>query len=75
MPFRQYLEKGMMIALNYRTSASLISECHPHDIEKGLEAGFFAYLTKPIKFKEFMNVLDSSLAAAEKIKSAKELKA
>ena len=31
------------------------------DIEKGLEAGFFRYLTKPIKINEFMNALDKAL--------------
>jgi len=31
------------------------------DIEKGLEAGFFRYLTKPIKLDEFMNALDEAL--------------
>jgi CheY-like chemotaxis protein len=31
------------------------------DIEKGLEAGFFRYLTKPIKITEFMNALDDAL--------------
>jgi signal transduction histidine kinase/AmiR/NasT family two-component response regulator len=33
----------------------------PRDIEKGLEAGFFRYLTKPIKVNEFMGVLDAVL--------------
>jgi PAS domain S-box-containing protein len=33
------------------------------DIEKGLEAGFFRYLTKPIKINEFMDALDSALKA------------
>lgn len=33
----------------------------PHDIRKGLEAGFFRYLTKPIKVDEFMAVLDVAL--------------
>lgn len=33
----------------------------PRDIEKGLEAGFFRYLTKPIKINEFMHTLDSAL--------------
>ncbi|MGR8998255.1 MAG: PAS domain S-box protein [Gammaproteobacteria bacterium] len=33
----------------------------PRDIEKGLEAGFFQYLTKPIKVNEFMNALDDAL--------------
>jgi CheY-like chemotaxis protein len=36
------------------------------DIEKGLEAGFFRYLTKPIKINEFMNALDGALGLAEK---------
>ena len=38
----------------------------PHDIKKGLEAGFFRYLTKPIKVNEFMNALDLALKYAEK---------
>ncbi|MHB1189091.1 PAS domain S-box protein [Thiobacillus sp.] len=37
----------------------------PRDIEKGLEAGFFRYLTKPIKVNEFMDALDSALELAE----------
>ncbi|MDP2695014.1 MAG: response regulator, partial [Gallionella sp.] len=37
----------------------------PHDIEKGLEAGFFRYLTKPIKVNEFMNALDDALKFSE----------
>jgi signal transduction histidine kinase/CheY-like chemotaxis protein len=35
------------------------------DIEKGLEAGFFLYLTKPIKVNEFMNALDEALKFSE----------
>ena len=35
------------------------------DIEKGLEAGFFRYLTKPIKVNEFMSALDDALKFAE----------
>ena len=31
------------------------------DIEKGLEAGFFRYLTKPVKINEFMAALDVAL--------------
>ena len=37
----------------------------PRDIEKGLEAGFFRYLTKPIKVNEFMETLNVALALAE----------
>jgi signal transduction histidine kinase/ActR/RegA family two-component response regulator len=33
----------------------------PHDIHKGLEAGFFRYLTKPIWVIEFMDVVDLAL--------------
>jgi len=33
----------------------------PHDIYKGLEAGFFRYVTKPIKVIEFMDALDMAL--------------
>jgi CheY-like chemotaxis protein len=33
----------------------------PRDVEKGLEAGFLRYLTKPIKVMEFMEALDSAL--------------
>jgi len=36
----------------------------PRDIEKGLEAGFFQYLTKPIKVTEFMDTLDLALDCA-----------
>ena len=35
------------------------------DIEKGLEAGFFRYLTKPIKVNEFMSALDDALKHAK----------
>ena len=34
------------------------------DIEKGLEAGFFRYLTKPIKVNEFMATLDVAMKFA-----------
>ena len=34
------------------------------EIEKGLEAGFFKYLTKPIKVAEFMDALDLALEVA-----------
>jgi PAS domain S-box-containing protein len=32
-----------------------------HDIDQGIEAGFFRYLTKPIKINEFMTALDIAL--------------
>jgi PAS domain S-box-containing protein len=38
----------------------------PRNMEKGLQAGFFWYLTKPIKVKEFTDVLNVALEFAEK---------
>lgn len=34
-----------------------------NDIKKGLEAGFFKYLTKPIKINELMSALEEALAS------------
>ncbi len=36
----------------------------PHDIERSLKAGFFRYITKPIKVGEFMETLDLALKFA-----------
>jgi len=44
---------------------ALSANAMPHDIEKGLEAGFFRYLTKPIKVNEFMDTLDVTLNFAK----------
>jgi CheY-like chemotaxis protein len=43
---------------------ALSANAVPRDIEKGLESGFFRYLTKPIQVKEFMNALDVALLHA-----------
>jgi PAS domain S-box-containing protein len=43
---------------------ALSANAMPRDIEKGLQAGFFRYLTKPIKVDEFMNTLDVALEFA-----------
>ena len=43
---------------------ALSANAGPRDIAKGLEAGFFRYLTKPIKVTEFMSTLDEALEAA-----------
>jgi CheY-like chemotaxis protein len=45
---------------------ALSANAMPRDIKKGLEAGFFQYLTKPIKVNEFMGALDGALEFAEK---------
>lgn len=43
---------------------ALSANAVPRDIEKGMEAGFFRYLTKPIKVDEFMEALDVALQEA-----------
>jgi CheY-like chemotaxis protein len=45
---------------------ALSANAVPRDIEKGLAAGFFRYLTKPLRVDEFMQTLDVALASAEK---------
>jgi CheY-like chemotaxis protein len=40
---------------------ALSANAMPRDIEKGLNAGFFCYLTKPININEFMGALDLAL--------------
>ncbi len=44
---------------------ALSANAMPHDIKRGLEAGFFRYLTKPIKVNEFMEALNQALEFAE----------
>jgi CheY-like chemotaxis protein len=44
---------------------ALSANAMPDDIEKGLAAGFFRYLTKPIKVNKFMDTLDSALAVVQ----------
>jgi len=44
---------------------ALSANAIPRDIEKGLAAGFFRYLTKPIRVDEFMDALDEALVAAK----------
>jgi signal transduction histidine kinase/ActR/RegA family two-component response regulator len=44
---------------------ALSANAIPRDIQKGLEAGFFRYLTKPIKVNEFMETLDTALEYAK----------
>jgi CheY-like chemotaxis protein len=46
---------------------ALSANAMPRDIEKGLQAGFFRYLTKPIKVNEFMNTLDVALEFAAEL--------
>lgn len=58
--------KALQILAKGATTASipiiaLSANAIPSDIALGLEAGFFRYLTKPIKITEFMETLDTAL--------------
>jgi CheY-like chemotaxis protein/two-component sensor histidine kinase len=58
--------KALRILSEHPNTASipvvaLSANAMPRDVEKGLEAGFFRYLTKPIKVGEFMKTLDQAL--------------
>ena len=44
---------------------ALSANAMPHDVAAGLDAGFFSYLTKPIKVNEFMAALDAALEFAK----------
>ncbi len=44
---------------------ALSANAVPRDIARGMEAGFFRYLTKPIKVNEFMDTLDVALKFVE----------
>ncbi len=44
---------------------ALSANAIPRDIKIGMEAGFFRYLTKPIKVNEFMDTLDAALQLAQ----------
>jgi PAS domain S-box-containing protein len=45
---------------------ALSANAVPRDIEKGLEAGFFNYITKPIMVNQFMDALDVALIFSQK---------
>ena len=44
---------------------ALSANAMPRDIAKGLEAGFFRYLTKPINVKDLMDTLNTALEVAD----------
>jgi CheY-like chemotaxis protein len=51
---------------------ALSANAVPRDIEKALEAGFFNYLTKPIKVNQFMDALDVALKFSNRPRAIKE---
>jgi CheY-like chemotaxis protein/anti-sigma regulatory factor (Ser/Thr protein kinase) len=53
---------------------ALSANAHPRDIEEGLTAGFFRYVTKPIKVNEFLNTLSEAFEFAETRESSRNHK-
>jgi len=43
---------------------ALTANAMPRDVARGLAAGFFRYLTKPVRILEFLETLDAALALA-----------
>jgi CheY-like chemotaxis protein len=43
---------------------ALTANAMPRDIKKGMEAGFFRYITKPIMVNEFMEAVNVALEFA-----------
>jgi signal transduction histidine kinase/ActR/RegA family two-component response regulator len=48
---------------------ALSANAVPRDIAHSLDAGFFSYLTKPIKVDRFMDTLDTALKVAEQARA------
>ena len=63
-------EADLLIAcgMRFKTAripvVALSANAMPRDIKKGLAAGFFRYLTKPIKVDELMKTVDVALEFA-----------
>ena len=51
---------------------ALSANAMPRDIEKGLQAGFFRYLTKPIVLSELVQALEDALSKETKFTPAKK---
>ena len=45
--------------------SAVSASARAHDRSRGMEAGFFGYLTKPINVAEFLDSLDRALEAAQ----------
>jgi PAS domain S-box-containing protein len=68
LPDMSGLEALRILAEEFPTAhipvIALSANAMPRDIEKGLAAGFFRYLTKPIRVTAFMDTLDLALKFA-----------
>jgi PAS domain S-box-containing protein len=52
-------------ATSYIPVVAVSANAMPRDVKKGLEAGFFRYITKPIMVDEFMDAVDEALEFAD----------
>jgi signal transduction histidine kinase/AmiR/NasT family two-component response regulator len=52
---------------------ALSANAMPHDIAKGVQVGFFGYLTKPIKIQDFIDMLNAAMEFAEKWQTGEQL--
>jgi CheY-like chemotaxis protein len=48
---------------------ALTANAMRRDVEKGIEAGFYRYLTKPINIDEFNEAIDSTLAMLDALRA------
>ncbi|MDP3137787.1 MAG: ATP-binding protein [Burkholderiaceae bacterium] len=54
---------------------ALTANAVPHDIQKGMDAGFFNYITKPIRVAQLMGALDAALLASQSARDSAAHKA
>ena len=51
---------------------ALSANAMPHEIQSGMQAGFFRYVTKPIRVQEFFDTLDEALLFSQKLLLARQ---
>jgi CheY-like chemotaxis protein len=55
---------GLAPATAHIPVIAISANAMPSDIEKGMKAGFFRYITKPIRVNEFIGAMDVALEHA-----------
>ena len=74
LPGMSGVEALRILALDPATAhipvIALSANAGPRDIARGLDAGFFRYLTKPIKVAEFLETLDIAFDSTAPVSAA-----
>jgi CheY-like chemotaxis protein len=74
LPGMSGLEALRVLARESATSRipiiALSANAMPRDVARGLAAGFYRYLTKPVRIPEFLETLDAALALAAERRGA-----